>query len=196
MEQICSNIANNLSSKLNLSEQDTLTLAYGLHLVWDSITKTLILFLGGAMLGFGKEVVITYCLLAFFRAFMGGVHLGSYMSCLITHSIILFVILFGASNLDINIYLLILSYLLGLLSIMKYVPRGTEYRPIVSKREKKRFKLKALTVLIVTFIISFFIPIFYRNVLVLSLVITIIFLLPITYKLFNVTTGEITITED
>lgn len=193
MDNLILKIAQKLGRALNRSEQDILTVNYGLAVLWHSLTKTLIILLIGYLTNTLFLVFVSMVCQAAYRSYAGGVHLKTYLSCLITNSVCVFGAIWLATHINFSIYFLIGLYVVCFLLTYKYAPADTDDNPVVSKRERKKRKTSALLLLLLTFPMVLYLHFYFiviSNIALIFLGIATIFILPFTYKLLDIKYGR------
>lgn len=82
----------------------------------------------------------------------------------------------------------IIKLILGIVCVLliyKNSPADTEKRPIVNPKRRKKFKIISVIIATSYVIISFFVNNFISNSLLFSLLVEVIFISPLTYKIFK-----------
>jgi len=142
---------------------------YGLEGLYLGITKIVIIIIISVLLGqFNHFLIFSFCFsILRFNGF--GLHLKTSNQCLI-YSVIIFI---G------------FPYLASLVFLL-YAPADTEKRPLINRRKRFIHKLSLLFVACIYIFLSLF---FHNNFivssLVLSLILEILLILPITYRIFK-----------
>ena len=172
--------------KTELSKTDLEIIQYGLHGLYLSLTKIIVLIIISYFIGQLKEFIIFSLLFGILRMNSFGIHAKKSWMCWVT-TIPTFIILpFLAKYLIMPIILKFILGILLILHIYKYSPADTEKRPIVSKDIRKKHKLLATLTAIIYVTISIISKnIFIVNSLIFSLILINILISPITYKIFK-----------
>lgn len=170
----------------NISENEEAIMKYGLEGLYLTLTKTIVILIIAAILGYFIESVIFTVLYGILRTFSYGLHAKKSWMCWIA-SIIMFVFIpILANEVVINIYLKYILGLLGTLLIFKNSPADTEKRPIVNKKRRLKLKLTSTFIAITYFILCLFInDQFISNCFIYSILLQNILISKFTYKLFN-----------
>lgn len=174
-----------ITNRKELDEDSKAIIKYGLENTYILITKSIIIFTIAYILGIFKEMLIFLFLFNIIRKYAYGLHASKSYICLIS-SVICFLGLSYISKIVTipNLVKFILGIILTLL-IFKNSPADTHKRPIVSKKIRKKLKIKSTIIAIIFVMLSFFTSNFISNCLLLSLLLEVIFISPITYKIFK-----------
>lgn len=175
-----------LQKNNDYSELELKKLRYGLEGIYLTLTKTIIILLVAFILGILKETLI--CLLFFniIRYFAFGFHAEKSFHCLLLSLFNFVAIPYVLLKVNNSLVLNIIISLLCLVFILIFAPADTVKRPL--KDKKKRIKRKIFTFLIgclYTLLIVFLKNSFISDILVSTLIITVIVINPITYKIFG-----------
>lgn len=174
-----------ITNRKELDEDSKAIIKYGLESIYILITKLTFIFIVAWILGIFKEMLIFLLLFNVIRTYAHGLHATKSYICLIV-STVCFIGLPYISKIIVipNMLKLILGIILTLL-IFKNSPADTHKRPIVSKKIRKKLKIKSTIIAIIFVMVSFFTSNFISNCLLLSLLLEVIFISPITYKIFK-----------
>ncbi len=161
VKKISKKLANTIGEKLNNDKDQIDIYAYGLEIIIGSILKLILLI--SLSLAFGIFKTTALCLIVFiiFRHLGGGVHMSTYYRCLTT-GVIMFMVLGKMASIDIPwdilIILIFITIFLGIYTIFKWVPAGTEKKRVSDKETIIKLKKESFMVLILwMFIQSFFV---------------------------------------
>lgn len=174
------------SNKPELTKTDLEIIQYGIHGLYLSLTKIVVLIIISIILGQLKEFFIFSMLFGILRTNSFGIHAKKSWMCWIT-TIPIFVLLpLLAQHLIIPVYIKAILGIILILHVYRYSPADTEKRPIISPKIRKKHKVLATIVATIYIITSFFIASqIVANSLLFSLILINIFISPFTYKLFN-----------
>ena len=183
---IVNSYMNHIKKYNNYSEEKLEKIEYGLTGLYLTFSKMIIIFLIAIILGIFKEMFILMILFNILRTTAFGMHASKSWVCLII-SIIAFIGLpILCIKLKIHTYLKISICIICIVLFYKYAPADTKKRPIINK--KRRFKLK-ISSTIISIVFSIFAIVinnnFICNCLIFSMILEIFFILPSTYKFFN-----------
>lgn len=145
-------IANYFEKEFDLSKIEKLKLKYSIEVLFNDISKLVILLILFIILGKTIEFVYSVITLFLIRPFTGGLHFKNYTDCLL-FTCLFFLI---AINLNVNIPVSKLTpyfYLFSSITILTIVPIINENRPKHSKKKQLHFKLTALAVVSIHFAI-------------------------------------------
>lgn len=188
MKNIVLNKFKNIIVKSNkdISKDELDKIMYGLEGLYLTIQKLIIVITLSVILKIFKEVLLFIVLYNLIRYLAFGVHAKNSLLCLI-YSIFAFIgIPLLTKYIDINFYLKIIIFVICIILIIIYSPADTISRPIISKKRRMIYKIFSTLLSIIYMITSFIIKNEYiSNLILLSLVLEIIMIIPITYKLLK-----------
>lgn len=192
VDKFCDFVMKKIKEKIeNIDEEKEMVIDFGVRIIFGELPKILILFLLGFLFQIGWYTVFLFFLLAPYRSFTGGFHLKTHIGCMITTSILYLMPILIAKYAPINSnnILLMLAILLGVFSIIviaRYAPADTENIPILSKKERKIKRIKAVIALGILLTIILFSPNkIVSYMLIYSMFLQDLTILPISYKLTN-----------
>lgn len=187
-ELVVNGIMNNITKYYDYDNTKISEIKYGIESLYLTITKTIIIFIISFILNITKELMLLFVFYSLIRLTGFGVHAKKSWHCWLTSLITFVLIPLLIKYITINEELLVISYTIFTLLLLKYAPADTEKRPLINK--KKRITYKILTILLV---ISYFIyslvnkdNITIINTLYFSILLETLLVLPCTYKLFGV----------
>ena len=173
-------------NKPELSDTDLEIIQYGLHGLYLSLTKIVVLIIISYFLGQLKEYIIFSLLFGILRMNSFGMHAKKSWMCWVTTIPVLILLPFLAIHITIPNIIKLLVGLVLILYIYKYSPADTHKKPIINKDIRRKYKIKATIVATAYVIISLLINnVFVANSLILSLILISIVISPIAYKIFN-----------
>lgn len=175
-----------IQKEYNLDDIRVAELKYGLEGFYLTITKAIVILFIAYLFNILKETLLLLLFFNILRSTGFGLHASKSWICLLS-SIIFFILLPIISK--IIIIPLYIKCILGLLSIMLvylYAPADTHKHPLIYKKKRNIYKIITTINCIILVIISLVI----KNEIISNLIIfgvysEIIVILPITYKLFN-----------
>jgi len=184
-KKVVNKIVKYIKSKKKLSKNEEDIIIYGLESLYILITKLFIISLVAYLLGIFIEYLIFLLLFNIIRIFAYGIHATKSYICLII-SLVTFILLpYICTKMVIPfVYKLIIGIPLILL-IYKNSPADTYKRPIINKKRRYRLKITSTIISIIYIIVSLYVPSFYSNALIFSLILENIFISPTTYKIFK-----------
>ncbi len=142
---ISMNIAEKLGKRLRCDQERVEVFAYGLQIIMGTGFKLVLILLISLILDTFHTTLI--CLITYiaFRNFGGGVHLSTYSKCLVT-GLVIFTVLgkLAAHGMETGtlLLLLIVTSLLWIYAITKWVPAGTEKKQVKDRRVRLKQKKK------------------------------------------------------
>lgn len=177
---------NHLKSKKVYSKEKLEKIEYSLTGIYLTFSKIIVILIISLILGIFKQTLIFILTFNILRTTGCGLHASKSITCLIS-SIIFFIGLpFLANIIHINILIKILICIICIILLVIYAPADTKKKPMINK--KRRMKLKYLTLFfsILFSITSIVIKNnFISNCLIISMLLEVILVLPLTYKLLN-----------
>ena len=184
-KKVVNKIVKYIKSKKKLSKNEEDIIIYGLESLYILITKLFIISLVAYLLGIFIEYLIFLLLFNIIRIFAYGIHATKSYICLII-SLVTFILLpYICTKMVIPfVYKLIIGIPLILL-IYKNSPADKYKRPIINKKRRYRLKITSTIISIIYIIVSLYVPSFYSNALIFSLILENIFISPTTYKIFK-----------
>lgn len=161
-------------------------LRYGLEGFYLTIVKALIIIPLAFILGVGKELLIMLVFYNVLRDNACGLHANKSSVCLFSSLIVFILVPYFSKIIFINFNLKIILMILAIILIYIYAPADTVKAPIIKKTKRDKLKFKST---IITIFYSLLV-IFIKNEIITNLIIfatytEIILILPITYKIFN-----------
>ncbi|MFA7215881.1 MAG: accessory gene regulator B family protein [Bacillota bacterium] len=138
-------MAEKLGKQLRCDQERVEVFAYGLQIILGTGLKLVLMLLIALILDTFHTTLI--CLITYiaFRNFGGGVHLSTYSKCLVT-GLAVFTVLGKLAAHDIETgtlsLLLIVTSLLWIYAIIKWVPAGTEKKQVKDRHVRQKQKLK------------------------------------------------------
>lgn len=160
---------------------------YGLEGTYLTITKAIIIFIIAYFIGILKELIILLLLFNIIRSVSFGLHAKNSIVCLISSTIIFIGCPLICKYLVIADTLKIIISIPIIILIAIFSPADTEKRPIISKKRRLVYKILSTIISIIYMVLNIYIKInFICNALIISLLIQIFLINPISYKLFGV----------
>lgn len=175
-----------LQKNNDYSELELKKLRYGLEGIYLTLTKTIIILLVSLILNIFFETLICILLFNIIRYFAFGFHAEKSFHCLLLSLFNFVAIPYIFLKVNNSMTLNIIICLLCLIFILIFAPADTVKRPL--KDKKKRIKRKVLTFLIGTLYTLLIVLLknhLISDILVSTLIITVIVINPITYKIFR-----------
>lgn len=162
-------------------------LKYGLEGLYLTVTKIIIVIIGWLLLGIIEEGLIFLTAYSLIRFFVFGVHAKNSFVCIFISLLIMVIFPFFIINVYINFISKILLFTLSMLLIIMYAPAGTKKRPIVKKEIRQKFKIKAVLMSLILFILSIVSKdLIISNLLIAAITIATLLTTPLAYKLLAV----------
>lgn len=184
-KKVVSKIIGYIKSKKEIDSDMEEKLIYGIESIYILVTKLFVIFILAFFLGIFKEMIIFLLLFNGIRTFAFGLHATKSITCLIVSSITFLALPYVCSTININIIVKYIMSIICIISIYKYSPADTYKRPLINKKRRFKFKIISTIIAIVYVTLSFYSNSFISNCLLFSLLLEVIFISPITYKIFK-----------
>ena len=156
MHSLASNLAKRLGNSLHSSREQIDIYAYGLEVLLMTLITLAVVFGLAQLLGSAATTLVFLAVFAPFRSIGGGSHLSTYPRCLLFGTCLMVGLGYWA-GISIQPYtllgLLLLTTLLALYAIVKWIPADTVKRPITDEKVKSRQKLYMRLAVYIWFII-------------------------------------------
>lgn len=156
IKDISKSIGNALGREVQADEDQVEIFIYALEIILGILTKTLALLLFSYIFGIFRTTIGCVISFVIIRYFGGGIHLSTYNRCFAV-GVMMFLALGKAATIQlstsISVMFLVISIILGIIIICKWVPAGTEKKKITELKQKIQQKKKTaltLTVLSIT----------------------------------------------
>lgn len=160
-------------------------LRYGLEGFYITITKLIVIIFLSLILRITKEMFIMLIAFNILRFTGFGLHATKSSICLMASSLIFIIFPLLSKLILFPYYFKIILIGLAVILIFIYSPADTKKRPLVNARRRKIYKLLTTINCIILSIISLLISDIYFNLIIFGIYSEVIMILPITYKIFN-----------
>jgi len=156
---------------------------YGVYMSVSEIVKIGLIILISVILHILPYAFGVIAVFGVLRVFMGGIHAKTHLSCVITHSIVVFGVVGAAfiSPID-NLYVLPSVAIFSYIAAYKYAPADLPQKPIKSKKQRKQLRIGGAVLLTILFTASVFTPQLWSNIILFSCFIQALFMTPLAYK--------------
>lgn len=187
-ELVVNGIMNNITKYYDYDNTKISEIKYGIESLYLTITKTIIIFIISFILNITKELMLLFVFYSLIRLTGFGVHAKKSWHCWVTSLITFVLIPLLIKYVVISKQVIIISYTIFTLLLLKYAPADTEKRPLINKKKRIIYKVLTITLAITYLIYS----LIYKdntiiiNTLYFSVLLEVILILPCTYKLFGV----------
>lgn len=148
-------IANTITEKIcyynpRFTDREKKLISFGMECALSEVSKVIIYFI--VFLAFSLQEYFFVAMVVFYiaRAFAGGYHSETYLQCLITTFTIFLIIITFGRYVELNMLMKITLLAISLVLTMIFAPVDHPNKPILNK--KRRFILKALSVLFIMFV--------------------------------------------
>lgn len=185
-EKIIGNTINSIKKNYNYSNEKLEKIRYGLEVFYLTITKTIVIFTLAYILKLFKSLILLFLFYTLLRLTAFGLHAKKSWQCWISSGFVFILIPYIISNIEIIKSVQIIVASIGTLLIGIYAPADTEKRPIINKKRRGIFKIiSILTSMSYTILLFFVKSNLLCNALMFSIILQVVMILPITYKIFN-----------
>lgn len=184
---VVNGIMDNINRYYNYDKVKLSEIKYGIESLYLTISKTIIILIACALLKVTKPLLLLFMFYGIIRLTGFGVHAKKSWHCWITSLTMFIGIPLLISKLNINNFIIIITYSICMLLITKYAPADTEKRPLINKRKRILYKVLTIIITFIYLVISLTIKnSIIINTLYFSILLETIQILPITYKLYGV----------
>lgn len=177
----------NLIKDLNKYNNEELEMIkYGIEGTYLGITKIVIILLISLALNLFKETILFFMLFNIIRIPGFGLHAKKSIWCWITSTISFIGIPIICKSFTFNYLFYLIAPIICIFFFLLYAPADTKKRPLTNKKKRKIYKIITTLIGIIYFIIITIVSNnYYKNILTFAMILQSILILPITYKIFN-----------
>lgn len=147
---------NYFKQEFELSDMDSKKLRYSLEFLYNDFSKTILLFILFAALGYPIDFIYVGIILFTMRIFTGGLHFKTYAGCLLFSLVFFIAAIYLKNSFYLTEPLIILFYVFSCLTIVGVAPVTSKTRPKYSSSKKRTFKILGLVVLTIYFVLNSF----------------------------------------
>ncbi len=170
-------------------EYDEIRLAelrYGLEGFYLSITKLIVIVGLALVLGIFKEMLIMLLVFNVLRTTGFGLHATKSWICLVSSSSVFLILPMLAKFIVININVKFLLAIISIICIFMYAPADTAKRPLIKKKKRDIYKfITTISCIILNIVALTTHDEILSNLIIFGIYNEIVMILPITYKIFN-----------
>ncbi len=166
----------------NITEEKAEQIEYGLYIAASDGLKFIAVMLTAYFLGQLPLALTGGAVFALNKSFLGGVHAKTQLGCTITYFIFLFGSIYSSKIIDIKYFNIIFFVVSGIL-VYLYAPADLASKPIITEKRWKELRVQGSIVVTVFFIITFFVPREYSNVISIVTLINSINITPVLYTI-------------
>lgn len=170
-------------------ETDDIKLAeyrYSLEGFYLTISKMLFIIPMSIILNVFKEMIILLLFFNILREPGHGLHATKSWMCLVSSSIIFIGAPLVCKSITIPFIVKIILGIFGILLIYKYAPADTKKAPIIKESRRNKYKfLATISCILLTFLSIIISDGLISNIIIFAIWIEILLILPLTYKIFN-----------
>jgi accessory gene regulator B len=183
ISKIAKKITNEIVLNLaGITEEKAKEIEYGLYMALSDGIKLIAVLITAFFLGQLKYCLVAVIVFSLNKSYLGGIHAKTQLGCLITHFAIIFGSVYIAKAIHFRYINIILFICAGILTFL-YAPADLESKPILTEKRRKELKFKGSILLFLFFIITFFVPSTYSNVIAVITLVSTVILTPVVYKI-------------
>lgn len=184
---VVNSIMNNITKYYNYNDTKLDEIKYGIESLYLTISKTIIILIGCTILKIVKPLLLLFIFYGIIRLTGFGVHAKKSWHCWVTSLLMFIGIPILISIINVNNNIIVITYLICMILMLKYAPADTEKRPLINKNKRALYKVLTLLITFIYLILSLILKNqIIINTLYLSIILETIQILPITYKLYGV----------
>lgn len=186
-EVLLNSVINSIKKYYKYDDVKLEEIRYGLEAIYLSIVKFIVVVIVSFFIHTSKDLGLFFITYGLLRLTAFGVHAKKPLHCWIS-TLLFFIGMPILINLKVLSKIIIIpATIILIVLIYIYAPADTEKRPLINKKKRKRFKYISTAISTIYLIIMVFSKNLYiQNLLFFSMLTEVIFILPITYKLFGV----------
>ncbi len=165
-----------------ITEEKAEEIDYGLYMAFSDGLKLIAVLLTAFALGQLRYALVAVAVFSVNKSYFGGIHAKTQLGCIITHFTFIFGTIYLSHIIAFNHLNIILFIISGVL-VYLYAPADLISKPIITEKRQKELRIKSSVVFIICFIISFFVPKDFSNVMSIITLINAVNLTPVVYKI-------------
>jgi len=164
-------------------------LTYGFGLILSGLVTYTVVLTSALLLGLMQEMLVAIFAYIAMRQAIGGVHANSRLVCFITYISTLYLCIFLSFILNVDIFAVVILYVISLILLILYAPADTKAQPMVKYRLLR--KVAGIAILTVLFCISTFLlqNQVYANILLFVSTLMCVLLHPVVYRAYGCETS-------
>lgn len=182
---IINKLINYIKRYKKIDKESEEKIIYGLESIYILVTKLIIICSIALLFGIFKEFIIFLLLFNGIRTFAFGLHATKSYVCLVVSTASFLILPYISTLIKLPIWAKIIIGVLCIGLIFKNSPADTHKRPIVNPKRRKKLKIISVIIAIIYVTLSFFTNNFLSNCLLFSLLLEMIFISPLTYRIFK-----------
>ena len=180
----CLNLISNTRPDIDEIKLDEIR--YGLEAIYITLTKTVVIFTLAIILDIFKEMFLLLLFFNILRTTGFGLHATKGWICLLSSSLIFIFLPFISKIITIPLLIKSLLGIGAIILVFIYAPADTIKRPIINKNRRAIYKsITTISCIILSFLSIMINDNTLSNLIIFGIYIEIILILPITYKMFN-----------
>lgn len=141
-------------NEFNLSSIDSIKLKYSMEVLFNEISKLILLLIIFSILGFITDFLYSVLAILSIRLFTGGIHFKTYTECFVFTVFFFSVSIFFKNNVILGTSSLILLLIFTLFIILLFAPIVGNNRPVYSNKKLFKFKCFGATIIIVHIVLA------------------------------------------
>lgn len=165
-----------------ITEEKAEEIDYGLYMAFSDGLKLIAVLLTAFALGQLRYALVAVAVFSVNKSYFGGIHAKTQLGCIITHFTFIFGTIYLSHIIAFN-YLNIILFIISGVLVYLYAPADLISKPIITEKRRKELRIKSSVVFIICFIISFFVPKDFSNIMSIITLINAVNLTPVVYKI-------------
>ncbi|WP_027628089.1 accessory gene regulator ArgB-like protein [Ruminiclostridium cellobioparum] len=165
-----------------ITEEKAEEIDYGLYMAFSDGLKLIAVLLTAFALGQLRYALVAVAVFSVNKSYFGGIHAKTQLGCIITHFTFIFGTIYLSHIIAFN-YLNIILFIISGVLVYLYAPADLISKPIITEKRRKELRIKSSVVFIICFVISFFVPKDFSNVMSIITLINAVNLTPVVYKI-------------
>lgn len=184
---VVNGIMSNINKYYSYDDIKLSEIKYGIESLYLTISKTIVILIACTILKVLKPLLLLFIFYGIIRLTGFGVHAKKSWHCWVTSLTMFIGMPILTTLININNNLIVITYLICMLLMLKYAPADTEKRPLINKKKRTIYKILTLVITFIYLVVSLILKNqIIINALYLSTILETIQILPITYKLYGV----------
>jgi len=157
---------------------------YGVYMTISEIVKISLLLIIASLLHIIPYVLGVIIIYGVQRTFLGGLHAKTHLTCVITHSAIVFGVLALSFVTQIDkLWLLLIIVPFSYITAYKYAPADMPQKPVKSKKQRKQLRTGGFILLAGLFTAAYFLDGLWSNIILFTCFIQALLMTPVMYKI-------------
>lgn len=161
-------------------------LRYGLEGIYLSVTKLIVIIAIALILGIFKEMIFMLLIFNILRTTGFGLHATKSWICLLSSTSVFIICPILAKIITINTIIKVFLSIVSTICVFLYAPADTVKRPLINEKKRNIYKFITTISCIVLSLIAIVVENnVISNLMIFGILTEVVMILPITYKIFN-----------